>query len=90
METIRAKDMRLGDCVRMKRMGCEVFPWSTCAVTGISKDRVTLHRPYGHTSDFSYGSDPKKVIFMIGTEVYDILIDSHVEYEMIERAREPR
>jgi hypothetical protein len=90
MPTILAKDMKLRDVVRMKRTIDEVFPWSTCAVTAISKEKVTLQRPYGHTESFSYGDNPKRVIFMIGMEVYDILLDSSLEYELLERPAEPR
>lgn len=91
LPTITAKDMVLRDCVRMKRMEDEVFPWSTCAVVKIDKDKVTLKRPYGHTEEWSHGGkDHRAVIFMIGMEEYSIELTSHVEYELIERPGEPR
>lgn len=87
--TVRAKDMRLRDTVRMKLSDPtdrrNLNPYSSCVVVEIDEDWVYLQRPYMTTTDFVIGTSHagRRVIAYIGVERYRIELTSHVEYELL-------
>lgn len=66
---LRAKELRLGDVVRLSPL-----PFPDACVVKVTDDMVTFQRPYGVTSDFSYGGDGKesRVIFYTGIETFSV------------------
>lgn len=75
MEMIKARQMKLGDVVRT---GTDAF--ADAIVKKITDKHVTLFRPYGHASDFSYTGG---VICYTGTEEWDIPLSGEAAYELL-------
>lgn len=95
--TVRAKDMRLRDTVRMKLSAptdqLNLNPYSSCVVVEIDEDWVYLERPYMTTADFvmmGTSHAGRRVIAYIGVERYRIELTSHVEYELLSEETPPK
>lgn len=79
-QVIELKDLRLADVV-------ELFegPFGTAVVTQITADEVTMHRPYGVTSEWSYTGG---VPYSVGNEVVKYLLSSrpgHYKFKVWQR-----
>lgn len=68
-EIVNTEDLQLGDTVRQTG---DSFggPFTTCVITQVTDDAVTLFRPYATTADFSYVGN--RVIPYIGIEEYSV------------------
>lgn len=77
---VAIKDLRLGDVVQQ----CPTR-YSYMTVVGVKPDRVKVHRPFTHISDFSVGwsgeyGKPEQngaaVLYYTGVEIFEIHISS--------------
>ena len=77
---IAIKDLRLGDVVQQC---CTRYSYMT--VVGVRPDRVKVHRPFTHISDFSVGwsgeyGKPEQngaaVLYYTGVEIFEMHISS--------------
>jgi hypothetical protein len=84
METMKAKDLQLGDIVTTIGNDSNKHPYCHATVQNIDEEKelVYLFRPYTHTSDFSCVGG---VICYIGIEHYWVSFTTEVV--LIERGR---
>jgi len=77
METVRGKDLNLGDTVRLFE---GAFPDAT--VRDITATAVSFYRPYVHHEDFSFTGG---VLCFTGVEEFSAPIDSDKTYTVVNR-----
>jgi len=82
MKIISSNQFGIGDVVRMVDNSGNSNTWSTTIVKSIRDGSAKLFRPYGTTSDFICGDS---VICYIGIEEYDVPLDDHKCWELLEQ-----
>ncbi len=75
LDVIKAKDARYGDIVRLNLAGEAAQAYSHCTVIQISKNEVTLFRPYVHASDFVTTAG---IIPYVGFEQFTVWSDTEL------------
>ncbi len=83
MERVQAKDLKLGDVIRIRDNDPDSYSDST--VHQIREGMVHLVRPYIQIADFSCTSG---VIWYIGVENYKVFLDSDRTYFRIRKGPE--
>ena len=78
LQKIATRDLKLGDVVNLT----STDGWNTCLIKKIDHGKITLFRPYGTTTDFSYTGG---VVCLVGIEEWEVPIDDCPFYTLVRR-----
>lgn len=83
---VKADTLQLGDWVNIASPAREGF--DTCVVINMSRDDVTLFRPFVHTDDVAYsgrGPGGMSLTPYLGSETFEVRRDSSMVFELLRR-----